>query len=95
MTDKYEIMQTYGFVYTDCDGKIYKKEISTEGATWTEALNDYVRFLESVFQYDIMSKVRIEEPKYLDMMYEYYPDYIDPWKGEYFSDDLEDHLSEW
>lgn len=86
---------SYAFQYTDCDGKVYATTVENPGPTWTEALNDYVRFLESVFQYDIMNKVRIEEPKYLDAMYEHYPDYIDPWKGEYFSDDLEDHLSEW
>ena len=85
-----EPLQTYGFTYMDCDGKTYKKEISTEGATWPEALKDYVRFLESVFQYDIMSKVRIKEPDWLDAMYEHYPDYIDPWTGEYFNDDYED-----
>ena len=85
-----EPLQTYGFTYTDCDGKTYKKEISTEGATWSEALNDYVRFLESVFQYDIMPNVRIKEPVWLDMMYEHHPDYIDPWTGEYFNTDYED-----
>lgn len=89
------IIQTYGFTYMDCDGKTYKKEISTEGATWSEALNDYVRFLESVFQYDIMSKVRIKEPVWLDKMHEHFPEYNDPWTGEYFNDDHEDYLSEW
>jgi hypothetical protein len=95
MTDKYEIMQTYGFTYTDCDGKVYKKEISTEGASWHECLNDYVRFLESIYGYNIMEQVRIKEPMWLDTMYEHYSDYIDPWTGQYFSDDQEDHLSEW
>ena len=95
MIDNNEPLQTYGFTYMDCDGKTYKKEIATEGATWSEALNDYVRFLESVFQYDIMPNVRIKEPVWLDMMYEHHPDYIDPWTGEYFNDDYEDYLSEW
>lgn len=100
MTDNNEPLQTYGFTYMDCDGKTYKKEISTEGAAWPEALNDYVRFLESVFQYDIMSKVRIKEPCWMDTMYEHYPDYIDPWTGEYFNDDDEkeignDDLGDW
>lgn len=85
MIDNDETMQTYGFMYTDCDGKVYKKEISTPGATWSECMNDYVRFLESVFQYEIMSKVRLEEPFYLNIMYENYPDYLDPWTGEYFT----------
>jgi hypothetical protein len=92
MTD--EIMQTYGFTYTDCDGKVYTKTISTPGATWSECLNDYVRFLESVFQYGIMEKVRLQEPVWLSTMYEHHPDYIDPWKGEYFVDEVEDELTD-
>jgi hypothetical protein len=87
MTDKYEVNQQYGFTYVDCEGKIHKKEITTEGCTWMECVNDYVRFLESVFQYDIMSKVRIQEPVWLSSMHEHYPDYLDPWTGEYFNDD--------
>jgi hypothetical protein len=66
-------------------GKTYKKEITTEGCTWMECLNDYVRFLESIFQYEIMEKVRIQEPVWMDAMYEHYPHYIPEWTGEYFS----------
>ncbi len=89
MIDNDEAMQTYGFVYVDCDGKTYKKEISTLGATWMECMNDYVRFLESVFQYDIMSKVRLQEPVYLQAMYEHYSDYNDPWTGQYFQEEVQ------
>jgi hypothetical protein len=100
MTDKNEVMQQYGFVYVDCDGKTYKKEITTEGCTWMECMNDYVRFLESIFQYNIMNNVRLREPVYLSSMYEHYSDYIDPWTGEYFSDEDEvevgnDDLGDW
>lgn len=87
MIDKDDVMQSYGFMYTDCEGKVYKKQIETPGATWSECMNDYVRFLESVFQYEIMPKVRLQEPVYLNMMYEHYPDYLDPWTGEYFVKD--------
>ena len=101
MIDKDELMQKYGFMYMDCTGKVYRKEIDTGGATWHECLNDYVRFLESVFQYDIMEQVRIKEPAWLDTMYEHYSDYLDPWTGEYFSDDYgdkdagSDYLGDW
>ncbi len=84
MSDKDEAMQQYGFVYVDCDGKTYKKEIITGGATWMECMNDYVRFLESIFQYNIMDSVRLKEPAYLASMYEHYSDYLNPWTGEYF-----------
>jgi hypothetical protein len=101
MTDKNEAMQQYGFVYVDCNGKTYKKEIVTEGCTWMECMNDYVRFLESIFQYNIMNNVRLREPVYLSSMYEDYSDYIDPWTGEYFvegDDEKEagnDDLGDW
>jgi hypothetical protein len=82
-----DIMQTYGFTYTDCNGKTYKKEITTEGCTWMECMNDYVRFLESIFQYNIMNNVRLREPVYLASLHEHYSDYLDPWTGEYFVED--------
>ena len=92
MSDKYKVSQTYGFTYVECDGKAHKKEISTGGFTWMECLNDYVRFLESVFQYEIMPKVRIEEPVWLSDMYEHSPFYNDPWTGEYFTDEVEKEI---
>ena len=87
MTD--EMMQTYSFTYTDCDGKKYEKTITTPGMTWTECMNDYVRFLESIFQYGIMDSVRLKEPVWMKSMYEHHSDYIDPWTGEYFVAEVE------
>ena len=84
MIEQDEAMQTYGFTYTDCNGKVYGKKITTPGATWMECMNDYVRFLESVFQYNIMNNVRLREPMYLSSLREQYSDYLDPWTGEYF-----------
>lgn len=94
MSDKEEIMQTFGFSYVDCDGKKYLKEIQTPGATWHECMDGYVKFLESVFGYPIKHQVRLEEPKWLASMYDHYPDYLDPWTGEYFKDDPEDELTD-
>lgn len=87
MSDKEEIMQVFGFYYVDCEGKKYLKEIQTPGATWHECMDGYVKFLESVFGYPIRPQVRLEEPAYLDAMYEHFPDYLDPWTGEYFTKD--------
>ena len=90
-----DIMQSYGFSYTNCNGKVYNKQIETPGATWSECLNDYIRFLESIYQYEIMPKVRLQE---LSSMYEHHHDYLDPWTGGYFNDDEEvgdDKLGEW
>lgn len=77
-------MRTYSFSYTDCDGKTYEKTITTPTDTWTECMNDYVRFLESIFQYNIMDSVRLKEPVWLTSIYEHHPDYLDPWTGAYF-----------
>jgi hypothetical protein len=84
-----DIMQTYGFTYIDCNGKVYKKEISTPGASWHECMDDYVKFLETIFGYPIKHQVRLEEPMYLKGMYESYPDYLDSWTGEYFTKEAE------
>lgn len=90
MSDNYgDPMQTYSFSYTDCDGKKYEKTITTPGCTWMECVNDYVRFLESIFQYSIMNNVRLREPVYLSAMKEHYSDYLDPWTGEYFVEEEE------
>lgn len=72
----------YAFRYTDCTGKVYNTTIEKPGPTWMEALDDYVNFLESVFKYDIRSKIRLHENQELkDAPWSY----IDPWSGEYFS----------
>jgi len=86
-----DINQVYGFVYIDCEGKEYSKTIKTSGATWRECLNDYVRFLESIFQYDIMPQVRLKDDEVRRSLLERHPyDYIDPWKGKYFVDEGEE-----
>ena len=98
MNDHEEIMQAYSFGYIDCNGKTYEKVIKTPGATWSECLNDYIRFLESIYQYEIMPKVRLQEPCWLSSMHEHHHDYLDPWTGGYFNDDEEagdDKLGEW
>jgi hypothetical protein len=93
-----ELNQNYSFSYTDCNGKVYTKTIETPGATWHECMDDYVKFLESIFGYAIKSQVRLEEPLWLGSMYQHHPDWIDPWTGEYFVKDEEvgsDDLGEW
>lgn len=84
-----DIMQTYSFSYTDCDGKKYEKTVTTPGVTWMECMNDYVRFLESIFQYNIMDNVRLKEPAYYSAIREDWS-YIDPWTGGYFAGEEQD-----
>jgi hypothetical protein len=84
-----EDQTAYSFKYTDCEGKTYGATFEQPGPTWMEALDDYVRFLESIYKYDIRSKVRIEEPIYLEAVKAEEPSYIDPWTGKYFSKEVE------
>ena len=85
----------YAFRYTDCEGKVYNATFEKPGPTWMEALDDYVRFLESIYKYDIRSQVRIKEPPYQKLVEEDWG-YIDPWTGEYFNDDDDNEsVEEW
>lgn len=81
----------YGFTYKDCDGKVYSTKIEKDGIMWSDALHDYIRFLESIYGYEIKSKVRIEAPKWLHLMQEE-GDFFDPWSENYFyyEDEKED-----
>jgi hypothetical protein len=79
----------YTFRYIDCDGKIYTSQFENPGPTWMEALDDFVGFLESVYKYDIRSKIRLQEPAYQKLV-EQERSYIDPWSGEYFTKDEEE-----
>ena len=82
----------YGFEYSDCDGKVYKTRINGAGATWMEALDDYVNFLQTVFKYDIKSKIRVEEPFWFSMQESYDFEHYTGWGGDFFvKDDEEDN----
>lgn len=92
---KDDMMQSYGFTYTDCNGKVYNKTIHTPGDSWHECMDDYVKFLESIFGYAIKPQVRLEEPGWLESMYQHHPDWLDPWTGEYFVKDEVNHEDLW
>ena len=90
-----EDFTSYSFKYTDCEGKTYTSSFDNPGPTWMEALDDYVRFLESIYKYDIRSKVRVEEPTYQKSVENVWG-YIDPWTGEYFTkEDDKNHEDFW
>lgn len=82
----------YSFEYSDCDGKVYKTRIDGAGGTWLEALDDYVNFLQTVYKYDIKSKIRVEEPFWFGMQDTYDFEHLTGWHGEFFiKDDEEDN----
>lgn len=56
----------YGFEYKDCEGKVYKTRIEAGDHTWDEILNDFVKFLEVIYGYDIMNKIKVQEPAWFN-----------------------------
>ena len=77
----------YGFEYKDCDGKVYKTRIETTDHTWDEILNDFVKFLENVYGYEIMHKIKVQEPMWLSLDN---ADDLWRWKGPRWTKDEED-----
>ena len=76
-----EDQTAYSFQYVDCDGKVRTAKFNNPGPTWMECLDDFVSFLESVYKYDIRSKIRLRD----DQQVKNTPwSYIDPWSGEYY-----------
>lgn len=80
----------YGFVYQDDDGKRYKAQYENTGESWTEALEDFIRFLESIYKYDIKSQVKIKAPAWANYKN---IDWFDPWENNYFYEDEDDSNS--
>jgi len=74
----------YGFEYSDCDGKVYKTVIKNNENTWTEVLEDFVNFLQTVYKYDIKSQVRVQEPVWFQNLTQWDREAISGWQGEYF-----------
>lgn len=74
----------YGFEYSDCDGKVYKTKIENAEATWTEVLEDFVNFLQTVYKYDIKSQVRVQEPVWFQDLDQWEREEYQGWQGTYF-----------
>lgn len=89
----------YSFSYTDSDGVKRSHIIESQEFTWTMLLNEYVRFLEGIFQYEIMDKISIEAAEWHKNCNEFEIPMLSGWWGkfhpaEYFEDDGEEYIDE-
>lgn len=90
----------YSFSYTDSDGVKRSHIIESQEFTWTMLLNEYVRFLEGIFQYEIMDKISIEAAEWHKNCSEFEIPILSGWWGkfihpaEYFEDDWEEYIDE-
>lgn len=81
---------TYSFSYTDSDGVKRSHIIESQDFTWTMLLNEYVRFLEGVFQYEIMDKISIEAAEWHKNCSEFEIPILSGWWGKFHDSDEED-----
>ena len=81
----------YSFSYTDSDGVKRSHIIESQDFTWTMLLNEYVRFLEGVFQYEIMDKISIEAAEWHKNCSEFEIPMLSGWWGKFHpAEDSED-----
>lgn len=82
MNDNEDTTVSYGFAYRDFEGKHHKHEVIMDEVTWPEMLNDFVRFMESIYGYEILPSIRIEYPRYCINS--------EAWQGKCFINDTEE-----
>lgn len=73
----------YSFSYTDSDGVKRSHIIESQDFTWTMLLNEYVRFLEGIFQYEIMDKISIEAAEWHKNCSEFELPLLSGWWGKF------------
>lgn len=86
-------MSTYSFTYTDDEGKTRTFDVNNADDSWPEMLNDFVKFMETIYDYPIKPKIRLQAPlwfKYFDYSYDVY----DPWEDNYWYPDEEENEEE-
>ena len=77
----------YAFEHRDYDGKVIYTRVSGDEC-WPSVLEDFVRFLESIYKYNIKDQIRLQKPDWLDLDTE--NDIYDPWRDHYFEIDTEE-----
>lgn len=92
MSDKFD-KDYFGFEYVDYDGKRYYLQVSGLDR-WSDVLEDFVRFLESLYKYNIKDKIRIQEPAWVKYSTETEINWNDPWVNHYFYPEDEDEQDE-
>lgn len=82
MNDKIE--EYFAFEHRNIDGKVYYTRVSGD-ERWPDVLEDFVRFLEGIYKYNIKDQIRLQQPFYVGMDDEV--DMLDPWIHHYFEID--------
>ncbi len=77
----------YAFEHRDYDGKVIYTRVSGDDR-WPSVLEDFVRFLEGIYKYNIKDQIRLEKPFWVDFDTE--NEIYDPWRDHYFEIDTEE-----
>lgn len=77
----------YAFEHRTYEGKTYYTRVSGDDR-WSDVLEDFVRFLEGIYKYNIKDQIRLQQPAWVGLNSEY--DMGDPWINHYFEIDTEE-----
>ena len=61
-----ERQEYYAFEYRNEEGKIFYTRVSGDDR-WPDVLEDFVRFLEGIYKYNIKDKIRLEKPVWVNL----------------------------
>ena len=82
----------FAFEHRNFDGKTHYTKVSGDDR-WSDVLEDFVRFLEGIYKYNIKDSIRLKQPSWVG--YDSYLDMADPWINHYFEiDDSDEHVEE-
>ena len=81
----------FAFEHRDYDGKKYYTRVSGDDR-WSDVLEDFVRFLEGIYKYNIKDSIRLKQPPWVGFDSEL--DMTDPWINHYFEIDEDDEEEE-
>lgn len=76
-----DVKEYFAFEHQTYEGKIYYTKVSGDEC-WPDVLEDFVRFLESIYKYNIKDHIRLEKPAWADLDTE--NEIYDPWQNHYF-----------
>ena len=77
----------YAFEHRDYEGKTYYTRVSGDDR-WSDVLEDFVRFLEGIYKYNIKDQIRLQKPAWVDLDPDNEID--DPWRDHYFEIDTDE-----
>lgn len=82
-----DVREYFAFEHRDFDGKTFYTKVSGDDR-WSDVLEDFVRFLEGIYKYNIKDNIRLEKPVWANLDDEL--DIGDPWINHYFEIDTEE-----